>query len=186
MTARLALASLLLVGACAEPPVTYSAPIGIRLQAKSAGAFNGVVADDKAITTEQGNPYGVFISSTKEQLAGKSPTAIVIEGAMLHLGDASTNVTALPEVFSGSIAFGFLINDSNNSYGIASGEIDAATGETVELDPRFDSAALTEFDYLKLLGGQFKVWARGPAASGFADKAASADLEVTLTFSAFE
>jgi hypothetical protein len=166
--------------------VTYSTPIGIRFHAKSEGALNGVVTDDKAIATEQGNPYGAFISTTKEQLAGKSPTAIVIEGAMLRLGDESTNVTALPDVFAGSIDIGFLINDSGNSYGVASGEIEAATAETLELDPHFDSAALSEFDYLKLLGGQFKVWARGSAARGFADKAASADLEVTLTFSAFE
>ncbi|MBA3463044.1 MAG: hypothetical protein H0T46_24015 [Deltaproteobacteria bacterium] len=186
MTARFALVSVLLAGACADPPVTYSSPIGIRLQAKSTGAFNGVVADDKAITTEQGNPYAAFITGSKELLAGKTPTAIVIEGAMLRLGETSTNVTALPEVFSGSIDIGFLINDSNNSYGVASGEVEPATRQGLELDPRFDSAALTEFDYLKLLGGQFKVWARGTAAQGFADRSASADLEVTLTFSAFE
>lgn len=176
----------MVLGACADEPVTYSEPVGIRLQASSASATNGIVTDDKQITTEQGNPYGHFMTSAKDLLAGKAPSAIVIEGATLQLAPSSTGVGTLGEVFTGSVSVDFLINDSNNSYGVASGEVDAQTAGTVELDPHFDSAALPEFDYLKLLGGNFKVVVRGTAAGGFADKAAKVDLDATLTFSAFE
>lgn len=182
----LALSLSVAAAACTNPPVTYSAPVGISLTAKSADATNGLVTDDKMITTEQGNPYGAFVTAAKDQLAGRSPTAIVVEDAMIALGDGSTGVTQLSEVFGGNVAVVFLINDSNNSYGVATGVVDAATGSTLQLAPAFDSGALTEFDYLKLLGGNFKVVARGTAARGFADLDARADLDVTLTFSAFE
>ena len=184
MTKYLLLASALVTGACTDEPVTYSEPVGIRLQASSSGATNGVVTDDKQITTEQGNPYGAFMASAKELLAGKAPSAIVIEGATLELGTSSTGVTALGQVFTGLVSVDFLINDSNNSYGVASAEVTADTPATLELDARFDSAALTDFDYLKLLGGNFKVVVRGTAASGFADQAATVDRDTTLPFSA--
>lgn len=50
----------------------------------------------------------------------------------------------------------------------------------------FDSGALPEFDYIKLLGGSFKVVTRGPAAAGFTTKGADADIQITFTFAAFE
>ena len=95
-------------------------------------------------------------------------------------------MTALGEVFTGEVSIDFVINDSNNNYGVASGAIEAATGALLDLDAHFDSAAMTDFDYLKLLGGSFKVVVRGTAAAGFADRAAKVDLDTTLTFSAFE
>jgi hypothetical protein len=186
MTKRLALASVFLLGACTAEPRIYSEPVGIRLTASSSSAANGIVTDDKPITTEQGNPYGKFMTSAKELLAGKSPSAIVVEGAVLALAPTSTGADALGDVFAGTVAVDFLIEDSNNSYGIASAEVDRSTGVMLELDARFDSAAMTDFDYLKLLGGKFKVVVRGTAAAGFADRAAKVDLDTTLTFSAFE
>ena len=186
MMKYLLLASALVTGACTDEPVTYSEPVGIRLQASSSDATNGIVTDDKQITTEQGNPYGHFMTSAKELLAGRSPSAIVIEGATLALAPSSSGVSTLGHVFAGEVNVDFLINDSNNSYGVASGQVAAETGATIELDAHFDSAAMTDFDYLKLLGGNFKVVVRGPAAGGFADKAAKVDLDTTLTFSAFE
>ena len=186
MTKYLLLASALVAGACTDEPVTYSEPIGIRLQTSSSAVTNGIVTDDKQITTEQGNPYGHFMTSAKELLAGKAPSAIVIEGATLALAPTSTGVTALGEVFTGAVSIDFLINDSNNSYGVASGEVAGDTAATLELDAHFDSGALPEFDFLKLLGGNFKVVVRGTAAGGFADKEAKVDLDTTLTFSAFE
>jgi hypothetical protein len=166
--------------------VTYSAPVGISLHAKSSDATNGLVTDDKRIATEQGNPYGAFVTEAKTQLAGRSPTAIVVEGAQLSLGDGSTGVTSLAEVFGGNVAIDFLIDDSNNSFGVANAVVDAAAPGTLELDPHFDSGALSEFDYAKLLGGHFTVVARGTAARGFADRGANGDLDVMLTFAAFE
>ena len=166
--------------------MTYSEPVGIRLTASSSDVTNGIVTDLKEISTEQGNPYGHFVTAAKDQLAGKSPSAIVIEGTMLHLAASSTGVATLGEVFTGTVAVDFLIKDSNNTYGVGIGEVDAKTGDTMELSSHFDSAAMTEFDYYKLLGGNFKVVVRGTAAAGFANKSAKVDLDTTLTFSAFE
>ncbi|CAN5859554.1 hypothetical protein BH11MYX3_BH11MYX3_05160 [soil metagenome] len=186
MTARLHGLLLLGLAACTDPPVTYSAPVGISLQARSADSTNGIVTDLKAIATEQGNPYGAFVSDAKELLAGRSPAAIVVEGAVVSLGADSNGVTRLGDVFAGTLSIVFLINDSNNSYGVAAAEVEPTSGGTLRLEARFDSVALTELDYLKLLAGQFKVIARGPVAKGFADLDARGDLDVTLTFAAFE
>lgn len=185
MTA-LRLGVLVLLAGCPAAPVTYSAPVGISMHAKSSDSTNGLVTDDKRISTEQGNPYGAFVSEAKARLAGRSPTAIVVEGAQLSLGDDSSGVTSLAEVFGGNVAIDFLIDGSNNSFGVANAVVDGAATDALALDPHFDSGALSEFDYLKLLGGQFTVVARGTAARGFADRSANGDLEVTLTFAAFE
>lgn len=185
MTARILVGgALVLLAGCPAAPVTYSAPVGISLHAKSAEATNGLVTDDKRISTEQGNPYGAFVAEAKAQLAGRSPTAIVVEGAQLSLGEGSSGVTSLADVFGGNVAVDFLIDDSNNSFGVANAVVGDAAA--MELDPHFDSGALSEFDYLKLLGGHFTVVARGTAARGFADRGATGDLDLTLTFSAFE
>ncbi len=186
MTARILVSSALVLLAGCPTPVTYSAPVGISLHAKSADATNGLVTDDKRITTEQGNPYGAFVAEAKTQLAGRTPTAIVVEGAQLSLGAGSSGVTSLADVFGGNVAVDFLIDGSNNSFGVANVVVDPSAGGSLELDPHFDSGALSEFDYAKLLAGQFTVIARGTAARGFADKGANTDLDVTLTFAAFE
>lgn len=189
MTHRLTyvLALSLSLAACSDAPVSYSAPVGINLKAKSADTANGIVSDDKAITTESGNPYGAFVADAKAQLGGKDPTSIVIEKVELFLGAGSTNVTRLGEVFDGTVDVLFEVNDTNNSYPAASGAVPASTGPgPTEIGATFDSGALPDFDYLKLLGGSFKVVTRGPAAAGFTTKGADADLQVTFTFSAFE
>ncbi len=49
----------------------------------------------------------------------------------------------------------------------------------------FDSATMTAADYADLVGGAFKVVLTGPAATGFATKGATADMEATLTFVAY-
>lgn len=186
MSARLLALSLLLLAACTDPPVTYSTPVGILLQARSSEATNGIVTDLKAITTEQGNPYGAFIAEARTQLAGKSPGAIVLGAATVTLADGSTGVSGLGEVFSGTLSIVFLIDDTNHSFGVATGQVAVMGGSTLPLDVHFDSVALTELDYGKLLGGKFKVIARGTAAPGFADLGARGDLDVLLTFTAFE
>lgn len=187
MTTRILVGSaLVLLAGCPAAPVTYSAPVEITLAAKSSNTSNGLVTDSKRITTEQGNPYGAFIAETKAQLAGRTPTAIVVEGAEISLAEGTNGVTSLAEVFGGNVMVDFVIDDSNNSFGVADGVVDAAHGNTLVLDPHFDSGALSEFDYVKLVGGHFTVVARGTAARGFADKSADGKLGVTLTFSAFE
>lgn len=172
--------------ACSDDPVSYSAPVGINLKAKSADTANGVVSNDKGINTESGNPYGAFITAAKQELGGKDPSRIEIDKVVLLLGASSTGVTRIGEVFDGPVEILFQVNDSNNSYPAATSLVPASTGSSTEIATTFDSDALPEFDYQKLLGGGFKVVLRGPATAGFSTKGADADLQVTFTFAAFE
>jgi hypothetical protein len=50
----------------------------------------------------------------------------------------------------------------------------------------FESNAVAEQDWPKLLGGSFKVVIRGTAATDFANKGAKADLQLAFTFAAYE
>jgi len=179
--------ALVLVAGCSDDPVKYSQPVGINLKAKSSDTMNNTVSNDKGITTESSNPYGAFVNAAKAKLGGKDPSSIEIDHVELLLGGQSTNVTRLGEVFDGNVDVVFVINDSNNTYPAASGPVPASsTAGPVELDASFDSSTLPDFDYIKLLGGGFKVLLRGPAAAGFTTKGAEADLQVTFTFAAFE
>jgi hypothetical protein len=173
--------------ACADDPVKYSQPVAITLKAKSADTTNNTVSNDKGINTESGNPYGAFISAAKQKLDGADPKVIEIDKIELFLGAGATNVTRLGEVFDGTVDVLFVINDSNNSYPAASGPVPATSSAgPIALDPSFDSDALPDFDFIKLLGGSFKVVLRGPAASGFTTKGADADIQATFTFAAYE
>lgn len=189
MMTRIALASLFvtsLVG-CTDEPISYSEPVGLHLKVTSADVTAGVVSDDKNINTESGNPYGAFITNARDQLAGARPSAITVDAGTLQLATTSKNVTALDQIFANDVDVMFEINDSNNSYLAATGTVTAGAGAgPLVLEDRFDSAALPEFDYLKLVDGNFKVIVRGPATSAFMTGNADADLELTLTFSAFE
>jgi len=79
------------------------------------------------------------------------------------------------------------MNDTNNSFPVAHRVIDATTGQgPVALDIDFDSDALGDTDYEKLLNGSFKVVYRGPAAPDFSSLSADADLQITFTFEAYE
>jgi hypothetical protein len=50
----------------------------------------------------------------------------------------------------------------------------------------FAAEEIPDLDYVRLLNGSFKVITRGPAAPSFEAKGAEVDLQVTLTFAAFE
>ena len=179
------LGSLALVG-CGDDPVSYSAPVGINLKAKSSDTINNVVTDEKGINTESGNPFGAFISDAKREL-GRDPGSVDAEKVTVLLGAGSTGVTRLGEVFTGNVEVLFQMNDTNNTFPVAAGTIDAAaTGGPIELSPSFTADPTAGVDWNKFLSGSFKVIMRGPAATGFTTKGADADVQVTLTFSAFE
>lgn len=176
----------LTLAACGDDPVSYSAPVGINLKAKSSDTVNNVVSDEKGITTESGNPYGAFTSDARREL-GRDPGSIDVEEVTILLGAGSTGVTRLGEVFTGNVEILFVMNDTNNTYAVAAGTIDAAaTGGPHELGASFDAGGVPALDYDKLVGGSFKVALRGPAATGFSTKGADADVQVTLTFAAYE
>lgn len=182
----LLLMSFAVCAACGDDPLSYSAPVGINLKAKSADTMNGVVTDEKSITTESSNPYGKFVADARARI-GRDPAVIDVDRVELFLGAASTGVTALGEVFAGDVEVLFQMNDTNNSYPVAKGAVVAGTaGGPVALGIMFPASEIPDADYVKLLNGSFKVIARGPAAPSFQSKGAEVDLQVTLTFAAFE
>lgn len=176
----------LLATACADDPLSYSAPVAINLKAKSGDTQNAVVTDEKGITTESGNPYGAFVSDAQRTLDGRDPATIEVDKVELFLGANSTGVTTLGEVFDGDVDVLFQMNDTNNTYPVAGRSIPATTAAgPVTLDVEF-SGDVPEADFEKMLSGSFKVVVRGAAASGFEAKGADADLQTTFVFAAFE
>src|ERR1041384_3376172 len=115
----------LLVAACGSDPVSFSAPVGINLKAKSGDVASTAISEDKAITTETGNPYGAFVSDATMKL-GHEPTRIEIDHATLLLGAQSTNVTKLEDVFTGVVDVAFIMNDTGNTYDV--GTVSNPTG----------------------------------------------------------
>jgi hypothetical protein len=104
----------------------------------------------------------------------------------LLLGASSSGVGALGEIYAGEVAVLFLMNDTNNTFPVATATFDAATGAgPVALDVDFDSDGVQGDDWTKLLSGSFKVVLRGNAATGFADQGADADVQATFSFSAY-
>jgi hypothetical protein len=180
-----AAALALTLAACGSDPVSFSAPVGINLKAKSGDVAQSVISETKDITTESGNPYGAFVSDARAKLGGKDPSAIELDSVTLLLGAQSTGVTALEQVFTGDVDVAFVINDSNNTYDV--GHIMSPTGAgPASLAVSFDSGKIAPQDWTKFLGGSFKVVVRGTAASTFAGKGAEANLQVTFTFDALE
>jgi hypothetical protein len=187
LTRGVILVAMIAVAACGDDPVRYSDQVGINLKAKSADTVNGVVSDEKGITTESGNPYGAFVSSAREALGGAEPSSIRVEQLELFLGAGSTGVTALGEIFDGSTEVLFEMNDTNNTAQVGTTTVVASTTSgPVAMSIAFSSDALGEADYTKLLGGSFKVSLRGPAATGFQSKGADANIQLTFTFGAYE
>lgn len=177
--------ALVLLAACGDDPVNYSAPVGIELKEKSGDVVNATVDSEKGITTESGNPYGAFVTEAKNRI-GHDPSDIKLEKITLTLGAQSTNVSALEQVVMGDVYVKFLTNDTNNTFTV--GHFGNPTGPgPVEGHPSFDMATdVGTPDIAKIIGGGFKVVLNGPAATDFAGKGADASLQVTFTFSAFE
>jgi len=180
---HLAFAALTLA-ACGDDPVSYSAPVGINLKAKSGDVANSALSDEKGITTESGNPYGAFVNDATDKL-GRSPGRIEVDEVSLLLGAQSTGVTSLEEIYSGDVDIAFIMNDTDNTVDVAH-VVDPTGVGPVDVDVVYDAGAVSDADYAKLLAGSFKVVIRGTAATTFASKGADADLQVTFTFAAFE
>ena len=176
---------LVLLAACGDDPVNYSAPVGIELKVKSGEVTSSnALTPEKGITTESGNPYGAFVSAAEDKL-GHSPSRIELEEVTITLGAQSTNVTGLEQVMTGDVYVQFLTNDTNNTFVAAHWPSPAGLGP-VEGHSSFDWDAVGDPDVEKMLGGSFKVVLNAPAAPDFATKGAEASLQLTFTFSAFE
>jgi hypothetical protein len=176
--------ALLALAACGDDPVSYSAPVAINLKAKSGDVSNNAISDEKGITTESGNPYGAFVNDAHTKL-GKDPARIELDKLTLTLGAQSTGVTALDAVYTGDVDVAFITNDTNNTYDVGHVMNPAGTGP-VDVNVAFQSDDVPPADYVKILGGSFKVVIRGAAAASFSTKGAEASLDLTFTFAAFE
>jgi hypothetical protein len=175
----------LVLAACGDDPVSFSAPVGINLKAKSGDVSNNAISDEKGITTESGNPYGAFVAGAEAEIGGP-PGSIEVDDVTLTLGAQSTGVVALDEIYTGDVDVAFIMNDTDNTFDVA--HVDSPTGVgPVDFDDIvFDPDAVGDIDYEKLLNGSFKVVIRGNAAADFQTKGADANLQVTFTFAAFE
>jgi hypothetical protein len=171
--------------ACTDDAVSYSDAVGIELKAKSSDVVGGVIVDEKQITTESGNPFGAFVADARRTL-NANPGAIEVEQVELSLGAGSVGVATLGDVFAGEIEVLFQVNDTDNTYIVASGTAMPAVTGPLELSVDFLHETVDLADYEKMLNGSFKVVTRGAAAPGFSGKGATAELQVTFTFAAFE
>jgi hypothetical protein len=179
------LPALVLLAACGDDPVSYSAPVGIELKVKSGEVSAGnALTPDKSITSESSNPYGKFISDARAKL-GRDPSSIDLDTVTLTLGAQSTVVTSLEQVMTGDVYVRFLTNDTNNTFVAAHWDSPTGIGP-VGGHSQFDWALVGSQDVAKMLGGSFKVVLSAPAAADFASKGAEASLQVTFTFSAYE
>lgn len=185
MTNKTSLFALLALAACGDDPVSYSSPVSIELKTKSGEvSATNTLTPEKGITTENGNPYGKFISDARAKL-GRDPGLIELDKVTMTLGAQSTNVVGLEQVMTGDVYVSFLTNDSNNTFVAA--HFDSPTGlGPYDGHSSFDWTAVGDQDIQKMLGGNFKVVLNAPAAAEFATKGAEAVIQVTFTFSAFE
>ena len=185
-TAMLSLGALGLAACGGDDAVSYSAPVGIKLQVRSGDVAGGVASTDKNINTESGNPYAAFIADARDALGGNDPGRIEVEGVTLTLATTSTGVTTMGEVFDGTTEVQFVMNSNNTSYPVASIAVVATTGAgPIDLDVGFDSTTVADADWSGVVGGSFKVVLTGPAQADFENAGADADLDATFTFGAY-
>jgi hypothetical protein len=185
MTTRHAavLVAVLATACGSKDPVTYSAPVGISLDARSGDVVSGTLEVDKNVTTESGNPYGAFANAAVRALGG-NPSRIAVTSATLALEPSSTNVTTLQQVFTGTVQLAFQANGSDSLYPAASVVQPTGAGP-VSMQVSFDSATMTPADFQDLVGANFRVVLSGTPSTGFASAAATARLEAVLTFVAY-
>ncbi len=178
------LSAMVFLSACGGGAVGYSAPVGISLDAKSGDVASGRIEIDKNVNTENGNPYGAFTNAAAQKL-GRVPGRIAVTSATLTLEPSSTGVTALEQVLGGATSVSFQMNGSGNAFPVATLATPSGVGPQA-MSVSFDSTRMPPDDYAELVGGGFKVVLAGPAASGFAAAAATANMVVTFGFVAYE
>lgn len=179
-----ALLTIVLAACGSEPPLSYSETVTITDLAVTPPDLAGAaVVGLKVITTEAGNPYRVFVADATRQL-GHAPMSIGVDDVTISLGAGSAGVTRLGEIYAGEVEVWFDMSETL-SYTVAGAEMDAGTSAgPFPLDVVFNG--VTEEDYPELLNGSFQVVTFGAGAPGFARIDAEGELQVTVTFAAFE
>lgn len=185
VTMKTSILALILIAACGDDPVNYSAPVGIELKAKSGDVTGNAINEDKNITTESGDPYGKFVNEAKAKL-GRDPSEIDVDKVTLTLNIAkSTNVSAMEQAVTGPVTVQFVMNDTNDPFTVANFASPMGVGP-VDGTVAWDWSAVGGANVAKVIGGNFKVAMAATPTADFATKGAEASLTVTFTFTAFE
>jgi hypothetical protein len=175
------------VAACGSDEVSYSAPVGINLSVASGEVEAGQIVDEKNINTESGNPYAVFIADARDALGGDDPGDLRLDRAALEVMPSSSGVGELGAIFAGRVELRFEMNSTGTIVPAGWLDVAADTGAgPVEATIDFDASAVPDAEWASLVGGAFKVVLQGPAADGFADASADADLVATFELTALE
>ncbi len=174
------------VCACGADPISYSEPVGIELKADADKVTNDTLSEEKGIKSEAGDPYTAFVIDARVALGGFDPSRIIVGGVMLSLAADSEGVLALGEIFDGEFVVLFEMENTNDTFMVASGDIGLSSAASVALAATFDSEGMSETNMGQLLAGDFKVVYRAPTNATYEFTNAKSKLQVTLTFEAFE
>ena len=141
--------------------VNFSGPVSIVLDKfKDGDVRNESFDSDKSITTESGNPYGMFLSQARAVL-GRPPAAVVVERVTLTLRDPR-GVTSFEQFLGGPLTLYF----STSQVTVNVGTVAQAAGPgPVEVTITADRAQLAPINN-DLVQGSFKVGILVPAAAG--------------------
>ncbi len=141
--------------------VNYSGPVSINVDKfKDGEVRNGAFDADKSVSTESGNPYGMFLSQARATL-GRAPAAVVVDRVTLTLGRDTTGVTAFEQILGGPLTVYLASSRSTVNIGTVAQPTGAGPVEVVITATR-DTLAPINSD---LVQGSFKVGIRVPAAA---------------------
>lgn len=141
--------------------VNYSGPVSINVDKfKDGEVRNNAFDADKSVSTESGNPYGMFLSQARATL-GRAPAAVVVDRVTLTLGRDSTGVTAFEQILGGPLVVYLASSSSTVNIGTVAQPTGAGPVEVVITATR-DTLAPINND---LVQGSFKVGIRVPAAA---------------------
>jgi len=141
--------------------VNYSGPVSINVDKfKDGEVRNNAFDADKSVSTESGNPYGMFLSQARATL-GRPPAAVVVDRVTLTLGRDSTGVTAFEQILGGPLTVYLSSSSSTVNIGTVAQPTGAGPVEVVITATR-DTLAPINSD---LIQGSFKVGIRVPAAA---------------------
>lgn len=141
--------------------VNYSGPVSINIDKfKDGEVRNNAFDADKSVSTESGNPYGMFLSQARATL-GRPPAAVVVDRVTLTLGRDSTGVTAFEQILGGPLTVYLSSSSSTVNIGTVAQPTGAGPVEVVITATR-DTLAPINND---LIQGSFKVGIRVPAAA---------------------
>lgn len=141
--------------------VNFSGPVSINIDKfKDGEVRNNAFDADKSVSTESGNPYGMFLSQARATL-GRAPAAVVVDRVTLTLGRDTTGVTAFEQFLGGPLTVYLASSSATVNIGTVAQPTGAGPVEVVITATR-DTLAPINSD---LTQGSFKVGIRVPAAA---------------------